>query len=976
MFVRRSTFRSVLIAFVCIMGALPAVRAEGAPDPVEAAADKILATGPDEALDLSPFAHNKLDQWLVCYELLRRGESEAAARLAAASDAPTYKLLAAHLETVLDGSGETIAELLALRKVPASDWNETRLRRLAELQLDGDPFLEALRERLRADVSAARKDYAAAMRAYGVSGEAADECGWLTGSIRAHGVGAMMAQRVPDYARNHACYVALRAAYQRAGMAVQVAEATGYIANALAQMGEFRGALAHYRVALSGLRQGASQRMYALTLRNYGLAQRYAGQYASAILALEQALDATRDHGRQAHVKLILGETLRLLGDLEQAEELTEAALRTYEKHDMRRSLPDGMAALGVLRRLQGEFDEAEQLLKGARVMYAAAGHTSKVLRADNALAVVARDRGDLEGALKQLKSIRDRTVASSDSGFAQDQLDDLGELATRMGRWGEARDWTREVLEDLADGPPTRLRIIAKERMARVHDQGGDLKAGWEVAASALQDARDLLAGLGSGDVSSSRAARSRSYATALRLAMKRNRAVDALSVLESARIGARRTDVSHAGGISEALLSRETGLRIAEAAARSHYQHLVRKRAGRKARGAARREWSAAQDALRKIIGRIQRESLAGRALFPRESSAVEIQSVLGAGEALVLYGLLGDTGYATVTTKDQVRIVTLGKVERLEAIVESFDGTDDGTDPAPLLAQVRAFAVDPLKLPPTITRVLVSPDGALFHIPFTTLLPKREIVYVVSGSAYHDIASAKIARGQEVLALGHPVYDKERSNLHHLQGGISAERSAKRQRAGELSPLPATEGEVKTVGDRVLLQAKSTEAGLRELLKTQKRWRAVHLACHGIVDEDKPLFSSLALTQDGDDDGFLHAHEINAMGFNADLVVLSACETARGRFYKAFGVRGLTRSFLDAGASSVIVSLWKVPDEATGVLMRKFHELWNPRDGKTKPISAAAALKQAQEFVRSQQKWKHPYNWAAWQVWGHGR
>ncbi|MFI5401999.1 MAG: CHAT domain-containing protein, partial [Planctomycetota bacterium] len=95
-------------------------------------------------------------------------------------------------------------------------------------------------------------------------------------------------------------------------------------------------------------------------------------------------------------------------------------------------------------------------------------------------------------------------------------------------------------------------------------------------------------------------------------------------------------------------------------------------------------------------------------------------------------------------------------------------------------------------------------------------------------------------------------------------------------------------------------------------------------------------------------------------------ADLVVLSACETAKGKVYRAEGVMGFVRAFMFAGAPRVLVSLWKVDDGATQALMARFYELWKDRP-------AARALKEAQEYVRSQEKWKDPQYWAAWQLWG---
>jgi CHAT domain-containing protein len=81
---------------------------------------------------------------------------------------------------------------------------------------------------------------------------------------------------------------------------------------------------------------------------------------------------------------------------------------------------------------------------------------------------------------------------------------------------------------------------------------------------------------------------------------------------------------------------------------------------------------------------------------------------------------------------------------------------------------------------------------------------------------------------------------------------------------------------------------------------------------------------------------------------------------------------GIVGLTRAFMFAGAPRVICSLWKVDDEATRALMVKFYELWAPKDGST-GMPVTQALRTAQEFVRSHEKWKHPYYWAAWVLWG---
>ena len=118
---------------------------------------------------------------------------------------------------------------------------------------------------------------------------------------------------------------------------------------------------------------------------------------------------------------------------------------------------------------------------------------------------------------------------------------------------------------------------------------------------------------------------------------------------------------------------------------------------------------------------------------------------------------------------------------------------------------------------------------------------------------------------------------------------------------------------------------------------------------------------------------------------MEIPADLVVLSACETGEGKVVQGEGIMGLTRAFMFAGAPRVICSLWKVDDEATRALMVKFYELWNlGRSPRTRASEASRRgpgpgcrrprrCGRRRRSCASQEKWKHPYYWAAWVLWG---
>jgi CHAT domain-containing protein len=187
------------------------------------------------------------------------------------------------------------------------------------------------------------------------------------------------------------------------------------------------------------------------------------------------------------------------------------------------------------------------------------------------------------------------------------------------------------------------------------------------------------------------------------------------------------------------------------------------------------------------------------------------------------------------------------------------------------------------------------------------------------------------------------------------------------------GRLLPrLLSARRDAAAIADVVLEGAEATEEALRRAIATRPRWRAVHFACHGVFDEERPYATALALTPAGDDDGRLSAADLWSLDCPTDLAVLSACETGRGPRLRSEGLLGLMSAFLYAGAPRVLCSLWKVDDEATRALMTRFYELWSPKDGSP-GVPTAEALRRAQEHVRSQERWRHPYFWAAWVLWG---
>jgi len=137
------------------------------------------------------------------------------------------------------------------------------------------------------------------------------------------------------------------------------------------------------------------------------------------------------------------------------------------------------------------------------------------------------------------------------------------------------------------------------------------------------------------------------------------------------------------------------------------------------------------------------------------------------------------------------------------------------------------------------------------------------------------------------------------------------------------------------------------------------------AVHLATHGLFEEEAPLFSALLMNPATGQPSRLSLYEIVGMKIRARLVVLSACETGVGKLQGGDEITGLTRTFLTAGADTVVASLWKVSDESTVMLMREFYR------GLKNGLKPGGALRASEIAVR--EKYPHPFYWAPFVVTG---
>jgi CHAT domain-containing protein len=272
-------------------------------------------------------------------------------------------------------------------------------------------------------------------------------------------------------------------------------------------------------------------------------------------------------------------------------------------------------------------------------------------------------------------------------------------------------------------------------------------------------------------------------------------------------------------------------------------------------------------------------------------------------------------------------------------------------------------------------SVKKLIIMPDGLLNFMPFEALIDSHgkymvesyDIRYCQSPNVKSLIETRNYSpRPKALLAMGGANYENMNEHVQRVRGADkilllqtlakSNTLTGRSQRDiyaalgfGKLNYLPGTLEEVNQIvkyfGTRadVFTGDQMTENNLKSMAASGKlkSYKIVHLATHGFSIPDIPQLSGVAMCirsqMEGSEDGFLTAPEIASLGMEADLAVLSACETGLGKIYGGEGVAGLTQSLLVGGANSAIVSLWPVSDEGTMRFMTGLYEL-TEKNGKT--------------------------------------
>jgi CHAT domain-containing protein len=791
------------------------------------------------------------------------------------------------------------------------------------------------------------------------------------------------------------------------------------------KQGDCLAAIGYFDRSADILRELGLRARLATSLQNIGLCHWTQGDYSEALTSLNEALDIVRelkDPTRTAAVQNALGIVYRAQGHYEQSLAAFEEALSIRKRVDQKWGVAETLDNLGLLYQSEANREKALDSFEQGLAINRQLGNREILSDSQLAIGRLYRESGEYEKAFEHYQRSLEASAGGGISWQHAETLREVGELRLDQGRYQEARKFFEQALAaqqssgDKAASARTLTAIAALE--LKLHRYAEALKDAGR--ARQLGEAAGNPEVMWAADTASGRALRSLGRTSEARAAFDR-----AIALVEQLRTHI--TSGNEAAGqflfdklapydqmvsLLVAAKQPEEALNYAERAKARVLVDVLRGGAGitntmTESERAQEKHLIAQLNSWNEQIGVAETQNRdGGKRLAALDAklahSRVELDSFEDSLYAAHPELKVSRGRFAPLTQHDLDALPPAPSGRLLEYV--STDQTTylfsaaRGRSGAPRLAVFdlklprkrleqeadtlqreladrdlrfaqQAQEADRLLLPPGAIagarELVIVPDGALWNVPFQALrsssgrylIQDCAIAYAPSLAALREMSKPPVrtrpAKGM-LLALGNPP-------------------------AGAEPPLPDAERQVddleKLYGasrSAVFVGAQAREDRLK---REAGNYRVVHVATHAFLDHSNPMYSYLLLAPGGSEDGRLEAWEISHLNLNADLVVLSACETGRGQIVAGEGVIGLAWSFFVAGSPRLVTSLWNVDAASTTDLMLDFHKQLAAEYRGGQRIRVAEALRTAVLATLARPQYAHPYYWAGFVVAGNG-
>lgn len=745
-----------------------------------------------------------------------------------------------------------------------------------------------------------------------------------------------------DYQKALDRYQEARALRKKLGDAESEAMTTANIGWTYAQLGEHEKALGFYDQATGPIRNSRNKYAMATLLGNIGASWARLGDYSKALdfhlQSLEFRSESDDPSGKGVSLNNI-ANSYEHLGEKQKALENYIESVRLQRAARYTRQLTVALKNLGTFYRNEGQPAKALEYLNEARTISATTGDRVNEALALSELAKLEFAGGNLTEALKLIE----QAIVATESVRVNLKSQHL--RASFLASVRQYYEFETEVLMRLHQQRPT---------------EG--------FAAAALQ-------------------------------VSEKSRARSLLELLREARAQLRQ-------GVDPQLIEREGALRQSIADKAEQQTRLLTGKPTEDQKLAASKEIETLTSEYDQIQTRIRQTSPRYAALVqpsPLNVEAIQKQ-VLDENTLLLEFALGEQKSFVWAVTPDSVKSFELPGRATIEQEAKRFYQlvTDRAQSENPqAAANLGRMLLQPVAAELKQKRLVIVADGVLQYLPFSALtlsddgrplIVDHEIVTLPSASV---LAVLREEFGQwkpasKLLAvLADPVFSANDARL--VQGTKTVEtanhstatdvqRSAIESGLGGLVRLRFSRQEAEEIarlaGDKRNLKALDFSASRSLVTKANLAdYRIVHFATHGLINNQNPDLSGVVLSlvdeQGRPQNGFLRLYDIYNLKLDADLVVLSACQTALGKEIKGEGLVGLTRGFMYAGSPRVVASLWRIDDRATADIMKRFYQAML-KDG----LRPAAALRAAQISMSQDKRWHSPHYWAAFTLQGEWR
>ena len=729
------------------------------------------------------------------------------------------------------------------------------------------------------------------------------------------------------------------------------------------------------------------------------------GDFTQALIHLSQALKIVKslaDPDAMASLLNSIGILYLEQEDYSQAKRSLDDSLQIYLSISKHKEAAKVLLNLGVIEQRQSNY---EQALTQFRLSLQAAKATLSIdgiIAAGEGISVVLTARKDFVGALEILNESLALAKQAENKTRQTEVLWRSAETYYAMGNYAQAVIYAESAADLARASHLSKLLYLATTTLGQSYAAQKKLELATQTlkqATDQIEAMRDHVAGT---EVESQLFLENKvaAYRSLVDLFVKQDKPIDGLLAAERAKgrvlldvLSNGKVDFAKAITESEKIEERRLNgnivalnIQISQESSKKASDDALLNRLNEQL-GSARLRYEAFQDSLYAYHPELRLSS--GRLAT---LTVEQISKLLTDDKAAILeYVVTTEKTYLFVLTRGQQAGVPALTVYQInvadkELAQQAHRLRDMLAEQSPVFADKTHELYDVLIKPAADQlrdkkTICIIPDGPLWDLPFQTLQSKDDrylledyvLYYAPSLGVLRQMSQRQkpSERGSaSLIAFGNPRIGNDIAT--NLKAALRGE---------SLAALPEAETEVKALREiwgarrsKVLI---GPDAGKTVFKAEAGKYQIIHLATHGLLDDNHPMYSRLVMARnenDPDDDGLLEAREIMQLNLRADLVVLSACQTARGRVGAGEGIIGMSWAFLAAGAPTIVVSQWKVDSAATATLMINFYRRLAKQTPK-RETAKADALRQAALDLLRQPKYRHPFYWASFVMLGDG-